>query len=225
MLVMSRNTDNTDGESPKRANRSGVPLNTWVDKELAATLDLFIKSQEVEPTTTAIVKKALREFFQRKGLLPGPANPADKPTTTPAPAPVPVALTPVPRSALCLPLLGHVPAGPPQEVFEQPDEWFDFDERFAGEGRYMLRVRGDSMEDEKIFSGDIAVIRTFPEAKPGDAVVAMKDGEMTMKKLIRQTAKEIRLQARDGSGQTFVLDKSKGDRVLGVYVGAVRMPK
>src|ERR1700683_1930924 len=47
-----------------------------------------------------------------------------------------------------------------------------------------VRVRGDSMIDSVIFSGDIVVLE-HKEAKPGDIVAALIDGENTLKRLVR----------------------------------------
>jgi repressor LexA len=50
---------------------------------------------------------------------------------------------------------------------------------------FAIRVRGDSMIDAGIFSGDVVVLEN-KEAKIGDIVAALIDGESTLKRLVRQ---------------------------------------
>ena len=61
-------------------------------------------------------------------------------------------------------------------------------EQFTGTGpTFMLRVRGDSMIDAGIFSGDFVVVRQQPEAENGDIVVAgIPDDEATVKTFSRR---------------------------------------
>lgn len=54
---------------------------------------------------------------------------------------------------------------------------------------YMVRVKGDSMIDENIFTGDILIVDAKSEPKDGQIVVASLDGEMTVKKLRRKDGK------------------------------------
>jgi repressor LexA len=53
---------------------------------------------------------------------------------------------------------------------------------------FAVRVRGDSMIDAGIFSGDIVVLEQ-KEAKPGDIVAALIDGENTLKRLIKENGR------------------------------------
>ena len=62
-----------------------------------------------------------------------------------------------------------------------------------GNGGFFLRVSGDSMIDAGIFDGDLALVRPQAAADNGDAVVAMVDGEATLKHFFRE-ADHIRLQ-------------------------------
>lgn len=47
----------------------------------------------------------------------------------------------------------------------------------------LVRVKGDSMVDAGIHDGDIAVVEKNPVARPGDLVIAIVDGEFTLKRL------------------------------------------
>ena len=49
----------------------------------------------------------------------------------------------------------------------------------------LVRVKGDSMKDAGILAGDLAVVAWGASAKVGDIVVAIVDGELTLKYLDR----------------------------------------
>ncbi len=102
-----------------------------------------------------------------------------------------------PRPAL-VPLLGRVQAGALTEALEDPDGHVLVETRTAATGRettarkatarettaqlFALRVRGDSMAPE-MFDGDVLIVRRQPRAEHGDVVVAMVDGDATVKRL------------------------------------------
>ena len=72
-----------------------------------------------------------------------------------------------------VPLVGDVAAGTGVLALENVEELLPMPEQFTGTGpTFMLRVRGDSMMDAGIFSGDFVVVRQQPEAENGDIVVA-----------------------------------------------------
>jgi len=88
------------------------------------------------------------------------------------------------------PLFGQVPAGPPETfVLAQPDGCVSLDEATLGfrpkEGSFALKVRGDSMKDAGIFHGDTVIVQPTPNPRAGQIVVALIDGESTLKRLVR----------------------------------------
>jgi repressor LexA len=81
-----------------------------------------------------------------------------------------------------IPLLGVVAAGRPIEAVETPEE-IEVPTAMTGPGeRYALRVRGDSMIDDGIHDGDVVVVRRARRAENGQTVVAIVDGEATLKR-------------------------------------------
>ncbi len=88
-----------------------------------------------------------------------------------------------------VPVFGTVPAGLPADNVELSDETLRIDPAVfrlrSVRGLFGLNVRGDSMIDAQIASGDIAVLRP-PPAEPGDIVAALIDGETTLKRLVRE---------------------------------------
>jgi repressor LexA len=89
-----------------------------------------------------------------------------------------------------LPLFASIPAGMP-DLFDgtEAPETLRFIPTTLGitnPGRaFAVRVQGDSMIDAGIFSGDIVVLEQ-KEARHGDIVAALIDGENTLKRLVKE---------------------------------------
>ena len=101
-----------------------------------------------------------------------------------------------PRTAsagIQLPLFSSIPAGIP-DLFDgsEAPETLRFIPTTLGISNpsraFAVRVRGDSMIDAGIFSGDIVVLEN-KEARPGDIVAALIDGENTLKRLIKENGR------------------------------------
>jgi repressor LexA len=93
--------------------------------------------------------------------------------------------------ALCeIPLLGRIAAGAPIDTGLEDAEQISVPRFLLGRVRpervYALRVKGDSMIDEHICDGDIALIENRTEARDGEIVVALIEGtRATLKRLFR----------------------------------------
>jgi repressor LexA len=93
-----------------------------------------------------------------------------------------------------LPIVGKVAAGVPITASENLEGEFPVPADLARrEGTFMLRVSGDSMVDAAILDGDLIVVTPQPDARNGEIVVAMLDGEATVKRFYREAGR-IRLQ-------------------------------
>src|SRR5262249_15995009 len=99
--------------------------------------------------------------------------------------------------SVSLPLLGNVAAGSPVEALEQQDR-LEFGDMFGGPNEYALKVRGQSMIEDHIDDGDFVVIRKEETARNGERVVAMIDGEVTLKRYY-EDADTIRLEPANGT--------------------------
>ena len=80
----------------------------------------------------------------------------------------------------CLPLLGLIAAGEPIEALENP-EMVDVPPSLLHPDHYILQVKGDSMIEEQIHDGDFIVARKAKTARSGQIVVALINGEATLK--------------------------------------------
>ncbi len=85
-----------------------------------------------------------------------------------------------------VPILGRVPAGPVREAIEAADGYVHAPAAW-GRGRelFALRVRGDSMEGAGILDEDVVICAKVDRARDGEIVVALLDGDATVKRLGR----------------------------------------
>jgi repressor LexA len=96
---------------------------------------------------------------------------------------------------LVVPILGRVAAGVPITAQEDIEGEFVLPSGFAPKASdaFMLRVQGESMVDAAILDGDLILVRPQRSAENGEIVVAMLDGEATVKRFYREAGR-IRLQ-------------------------------
>jgi repressor LexA len=98
-----------------------------------------------------------------------------------------------------IPVVGRVAAGVPITAAENLEETFVLPAAFSRRpGTFMLRVKGDSMIEAAILDGDLLVIDPRPDATNGEIVVAMIDGEATVKRFYREPGR-IRLQPENST--------------------------
>lgn len=129
---------------------------------------------------------------------------------------------PAPRSSeVELPLLGMIAAGSPIESIADPEP-VAVPPDFLGKGdHFVLKVRGESMIEDGIQDGDLVVVQATAEAADGDMVVAMVDGEVTLKRLYRQPPDTIRLQPAN-SEMAPIFVTAAALTIQGIVVGLLR---
>jgi len=84
-----------------------------------------------------------------------------------------------------IPIVGLVTAGQPILAVENQEGTLTWD----APGCFALRVRGDSMINAGILSGDLVVVRPQQNADDGQIVVARIEDEATVKRLRRRNGK------------------------------------
>lgn len=120
-----------------------------------------------------------------------------------------------------LPLLGRIAAGRPIEAIPG-EERLPLAELFLGPDRYALRVAGDSMIEAGILDGDTVILRACDNARDGDIVVALIDGqEATLKRLRRRPDGLIELIPANRSLMPLVYPPERV-QIQGVLVGQLR---
>lgn len=124
--------------------------------------------------------------------------------------------------ALAIPIVGVVRAGMPNLAMEEIDGYFAVDRSLIrGEGCFFLRVRGDSMINAAIMEGDLALVRPQRTAENRDIVVAMIDGEATLKRFYRERGR-IRLQPENPNMESIIIRPGAAEltivgKVIGIY--------
>ncbi len=117
-----------------------------------------------------------------------------------------------------VPLIGRVAAGQPILAEENVEDKLAWPAGIGSEPTFALRVSGDSMVDDGILDGDIVMVRRQPTAETGETVVAMIEGEATVKRLNREHG-QIRL---DPANPSYAPIYSDDVAVLGKVVGLIR---
>lgn len=103
------------------------------------------------------------------------------------------------ENVLHLPLVGQVAAGAPILAEENIEEYLSLPTHIVGDASsFILKVRGDSMINVGIFSGDYIVVEKTSVAQDGQIVVALIDDSATVKTFYREE-KCIRLQPENDS--------------------------
>jgi repressor LexA len=124
-------------------------------------------------------------------------------------------------AAVELPLLGYVAAGAPIEALENAESFVVPEEFVRRQNTFALRVKGNSMIEDGIFDGDYIIVEERPNASNGETVVALVNGEATVKRFHRDKGGKIRLMpANDTMAPIIVKDKDVA--VRGVVVAVMR---
>jgi repressor LexA len=125
-------------------------------------------------------------------------------------------------SAYRLPLLGRVAAGRPIEPVSGGDEIEVPSFMVRGGESFVLRVVGDSMIGDGILDGDYVVVRRRATAENGETVVALVDGEATVKRYYRRNGRVELLPANPAMDPIHV-GEGQDLRLEGVVVGVLRL--
>lgn len=123
--------------------------------------------------------------------------------------------------AVELPLLGSVAAGAPIEEINQADTISVPEELVRQNDTFVLRVAGDSMIEDGILNGDYIVVEHRSSADNGETVVAVVDGDTTVKKFFREPGGEVRLQPANERLEPIIVSQSDL-QLRGVVVAVMR---
>jgi repressor LexA len=172
------------------------------------------------------VAKLIAQLRRRGQLVPAPPNAKrwlEPARTARRPEPARAARRPARlarASSSAIPLLGTIAAGHPIEPVETAED-IEVPASMLGAGeRYALRVQGDSMIEDGIQDGDIVVVRRAQRADPGETVVAIVDGDATLKRF-HPARGQVELRPANAALEPI---RVRADRVeiRGVLVGLFR---
>src|SRR5438093_3027548 len=123
-----------------------------------------------------------------------------------------------------LPLLGQIAAGGPLLAEQNVEDYVGVPEPLSRGGEeFLLRVRGDSMQDAGILEGDYVVVRRQQDARDGDIVVALVGDaewadEATVKRFFRENGR-VRLQPENAAYEPIY---GEHVQILGKVIGVFR---
>lgn len=117
-----------------------------------------------------------------------------------------------------LPLIGTIAAGKPIEAIENIEATLPLPRELAEPGCFLLRVKGESMKEKGIFEGDLVIVKPQKTANSGEIVVALVEGEATVK-IWRKKGKQFWLEPANPLYQPVPF---KQGEVIGKVTGLIR---
>ena len=119
-----------------------------------------------------------------------------------------------------IPVVGRVAAGAPILAEENIESYFPIPADMVPRGEsFMLKVKGDSMINAGIFSGDQIFVNACNTASNGDKVVALIDDSATVKTFYKEEG-HIRLQPENDEMDPIIVEDCQ---ILGKVYGVLRI--
>lgn len=110
------------------------------------------------------------------------------------------------KESLSIPLLGRIAAGAPILAEDNIEDYLSFPKSMFSSGEFFaLKVKGDSMIEEGIFDGDLAIIRKQNVVNNGEIAAAMIENEATLK-IFKKASNKIHLIPANPAYQPLVVE-------------------
>ena len=124
------------------------------------------------------------------------------------------------REVVNVPLIGRVAAGEPLLAVENVDSYFPIPAEYMPNAQtYMLEVKGDSMINAGIFSGDKVIVEQRSTARNGEMIVALVEDGATVKTFYKENG-YIRLQPENDFMDPIIVHGEV--QILGKVIGVLR---
>jgi repressor LexA len=123
------------------------------------------------------------------------------------------------RNAVAVPIIGNVAAGAPILAEQNIEDHLLLSPELAQDGYFLLKVRGDSMINAGILDGDMVLVRPQQEASNGSVVVALVEGDATVKRYERGNG-HVKLIAENPAYEPIVTSSVS---LVGVVRGVIRL--
>jgi len=118
-----------------------------------------------------------------------------------------------------VPVIGKITAGEPILAFENVTDTFPIPLDFVGNSEsFMLIVRGESMIEAGILSGDYILVRKQNTVENGEIAVALIEDEATVKTFYKEKD-HIRLQPENSTMDPIIVPNCE---ILGKVIGVFR---
>ncbi|HOP48591.1 MAG TPA: transcriptional repressor LexA [Desulfobacteraceae bacterium] len=155
------------------------------------------------------------KILERKGYIRLPAKKNQKRAIE--------VISPVETRRFEFPLLGRVAAGKPIEAIIDVDTIELPPSMISSGNHFVLRVKGDSMQEDGIIDQDFIVVKKQPTAENGDTVVALINNEATVKRYYKRKD-HIELRPAHTGMEPIIV--RQGDlHIEGKVVGVIRYYK
>lgn len=121
------------------------------------------------------------------------------------------------------PILGEVAAGNPLTIYPDAIDSIELPTiARMPKDSFLLRVKGDSLRDAYIFSGDIVIVNPNLEPKNGQIVVAVLDDAAVVKRFYKKK-NEIELVSENPEFKPIIIEKKHSSfKIVGIVVGIYR---
>ena len=125
------------------------------------------------------------------------------------------------RNVRDIPILGRIAAGTPILAAEHVEDVMPLPTELVGDGPvFLLEVKGDSMINAGIHEGDLVAIHSQPDARDGEIVAALIDGEEATVKRLRRRAGKVILESENPAYKPMVF--TEGVELIGKVVSVLR---
>ena len=121
------------------------------------------------------------------------------------------------------PILGEVAAGNPLTIYPDSIDTVQLPTIVnTPKDSFLLKVKGDSLKDAYIFTGDIIIVNPNIEATNGKFVSAILDDSAVVKRFYRKPD-TIELHSENPEYEPIIIDRTyENFRIVGVVVGIYR---
>ncbi len=122
--------------------------------------------------------------------------------------------------------ISTVPAGFPSPAEDYAEESLDLNDYLVQRpaATYYVRVKGDSMTGVGIYDGDLLVVDRSVRAGNGQIVLAVINGEVTVKRLVQHRDRYI-LQAENPDYPSIHIPDGSELQVWGVVMYVIHQPQ
>lgn len=121
------------------------------------------------------------------------------------------------------PILGEVAAGNPLTIYPDAIDSIELPTiARMPKDSFLLRVKGDSLKDAYIFSGDIVIVNPNLEPKNGQIVAAVLDDAAVVKRFYKKK-NEIELVSENPEFKPIIIERKRSSfKIVGIVIGIYR---
>jgi len=121
------------------------------------------------------------------------------------------------------PVLGEVAAGNPLTIYPDSIDTIELPTiANVPNDSFLLKVKGDSLKDAYIFTGDIVIVNPNLQAENGQYIVAVLDNAAVVKRLIKKKD-VIELHSENPEYEPIIIERTHPNfQLVGVVIGVYR---